>query len=98
MGLLSSRSQLGTTITKYDILGLILGSIAMLSGYFFGEILLLSIIWELAMWELITINLLQVVGGSIVAIAVGPIVRQYLRTFVYVPEPEEAAAELFETA
>lgn len=98
VGLLSSRSQLGTKITQYDILGLFLGSIAMLSGYFFGEILLLSIIWELAMWELITINLLQVVGGSIVAIAVGPIVRQYLRTFVYIPQPEEAAAELLKTA
>lgn len=83
VGLFSHRTKSDKILSVWDILGLLLGSIAMLSGYYFLEILYLQIVPEQAFIEMITINLVQVVVGSITTIIVGPIVRRYLRTTVY---------------
>ena len=79
VGLISRRTKFSQQISFFDFLGLLLGSIAMLIGYFICEIVILQIVWQEAFFELITINIIQVVAGSFVAIIVGPIVRKFLR-------------------
>ena len=82
VGWFSSRTKKKSRISPWDILGVVLASVVMLLGYLLGEVLFLSYAWEVAMLELITINSIQVVVGSIVTITVGPAVRVFLRTIV----------------
>ncbi len=82
MGLFSSRTRKKAQVSAWDLLGVILASIVMLLGYLLGEVLFLGYAWELAMLELITINSIQVIVGSIVTITVGPAARAFLRTVV----------------
>jgi uncharacterized membrane protein len=98
VGLFSFHTKQATRISGWDIIGILFGSIAMLLGYFLGEAFLLGYGVEAALAELITINLLQVTAGAIVAIFVGPIVRMFLRTMIYgPPELPEPETEMFET-
>ena len=82
MGWFSYRTKKNARISAWDLLGVILASIVMLLGYLLGEVLFLGYIWEAAMLELITINSIQVIVGSIVTITVGPAARVFLRTVV----------------
>ena len=78
VGIFSYKFRSGKTIKIWDIVGVIFAALMMLGGYYFGEIILLGYAPEVAFAELITINLLQVTMGGIVALLVGPIVRKHL--------------------
>jgi uncharacterized membrane protein len=82
VGWFSFRTRKKFRISAWDILGVILASVVMLLGYLLGEVLFLGYVWEAAMLELITINSIQVVVGSVVTITVGPAARTFLRTVV----------------
>ncbi len=82
MGWFSYRTKKKTRISAWDLLGVILASVVMLLGYLLGEVLFLGYLWETAMLELVTINSIQVIVGSIVTITVGPAARAFLRTVV----------------
>jgi uncharacterized membrane protein len=69
VGLFSFRTKRKSRISAWDIIGVILASVVMLLGYLIGEALFLGYAWEAAMLELITINSIQVIVGSIVTIA-----------------------------
>ena len=58
----------------------------MLTGYFIAQMLLIDIV--VAIGELVTINLAQVVIGGAVTLMIGPTIRSYLRTINY-GEPDE---------
>ncbi|MHA2300149.1 MAG: ECF transporter S component [Candidatus Thorarchaeota archaeon] len=83
VGLLSGRTLPTKRVSWWDIGGLVLGSIAMLVGYLLGEMLILGLPFEVAFIELLTINSIQVIMGSIFAITIGPFFRDYLRNYVY---------------
>ncbi len=82
VGLATRYCQRAVRITMWDIIGVAMGALAMLLGYFLGEVYILQITWEQAFLELITINTLQVIAGGVVSLAVGPIARRYLLEFV----------------
>jgi uncharacterized membrane protein len=81
VGYFSSKTREHIRLSKWDITGIIVGSIIMLIGYLIGEMLL----WGLgaAFAELIAVNLAQVTAGAIATILVGPTVRSYLRGLNY---------------
>jgi uncharacterized membrane protein len=99
VGLLSFRTSRKRNISGWDMLGLLLGSVVMLLGYLLGEMFILGYPFEVAALELITINSIQVIMGSIATILVGPLLRVYLRDILYEPplespsepEPEETS-------
>ncbi|MFQ5833960.1 MAG: ECF transporter S component [Candidatus Thorarchaeota archaeon] len=85
VGFLSFRTMRKKTLSGWDILGLLLGSVAMLLGYLLGEMFMLGYTFEVAALELVTINSIQVTMGSIVTILIGPLLRVYLRDVLYEP-------------
>ena len=95
VGWFSSRTRKKSRISPWDVLGVVLASVVMLLGYLLGEVLFLGYVWEAAMLELITINSIQVVVGSIVTITVGPAARVFLRTVVS-EAPVNDAGEMVE--
>ncbi|MHA2211248.1 MAG: ECF transporter S component [Candidatus Thorarchaeota archaeon] len=94
VGLFSFRTARATRLGGWDILGLILGSAAMLLGYLFGEMLLFGYAFEVALLELITINSIQVISGSIATVIAGPLLRIYLKDILYVPEDTDLALQM----
>ena len=86
VGFFSFRTARTTRLGGWDILGLILGSVAMLLGYLIGEMLLFGYAFEVALLELITINSIQVISGSIATVFAGPLLRFYFRDVIYDPE------------
>jgi len=78
VGFFCSKTIEIVRLSKWDIIGVLIGSLIMLVGYFVGEILL----WGFgpALAELVVVNLGQVAAGSFVALIVGPTIRIYLRT------------------
>ncbi|TFG07216.1 ECF transporter S component [Candidatus Thorarchaeota archaeon] len=86
VGLFSSRVRTSKTLKTWDIVGLILSSLAMLIGYFLAEVPLVG--YEAALAELLTLNWIQVTVGSIIAALVGPITRGFLQESLYIPEDE----------
>ncbi|MHA1909445.1 MAG: ECF transporter S component [Candidatus Thorarchaeota archaeon] len=81
VGMISRYARSGKKVSPWDILGVLLGSIIMLAGYLVGEVMFLGISSGLALLELITINSIQVIMGSIVALVVGPILRTFLQSY-----------------
>lgn len=79
VGLLSAQSKKSSTLTKWDITGILLGAIAMLAGYFYFEYVLFGLV--VALEELLLVNWIQVTAGGIIAAIVGPTVRKYLSDF-----------------
>ncbi|RDE17878.1 MAG: ECF transporter S component [Candidatus Thorarchaeota archaeon] len=88
VGLFSRRTRRDTKLGWWDILGLLLGATAMLTGYLFGETLVLGFSWEVAVVEMISINSVQVISGAIVTVLAGPVIREYLRGTTYWPGDE----------
>ncbi|MDF1538303.1 MAG: ECF transporter S component [Candidatus Thorarchaeota archaeon] len=82
VGLASRYVKNSITAKPLDLLGVILGAGVMLLGYFLGEVLLLSYSVEVALLELITINSIQVIMGGIIALIVGPLLRNFLRNYL----------------
>ncbi|TFF96812.1 ECF transporter S component [Candidatus Thorarchaeota archaeon] len=80
VGLLSARSREISIITAWDILGIILGALAMLVGYYSFELVLYGA--TVALEELLFVNWIQVTVGGIIAVVVGPMVREILRDLI----------------
>ncbi len=78
VGFFGARTMGVIRMSKWDIVGVIIGSFVMLVGYLVGEIILWG--FGAALAELVVVNLGQVVAGSLVALLVGPTIRTYLRT------------------
>ncbi|MGY5859493.1 MAG: ECF transporter S component [Candidatus Thorarchaeota archaeon] len=83
VGYFSSKTLKTIRLSKWDISGVLVGSVIMLVGYLIGEILLWG--FGAAFAELVVVNLAQVTAGAIVALLVGPTIRSYLRTINYSP-------------
>ncbi|MFW9907226.1 MAG: ECF transporter S component [Candidatus Thorarchaeota archaeon] len=82
VGTISRYSKKSKAAKPWDILGIVLGAIFMLCGYYVGEVLVLGIPSWYALLELLTINSIQVIAGGIVSLLIGPILRDFLRTYV----------------
>ena len=81
VGYFCSKTLKTARLGKWDITGVLVGSLIMLVGYLIGEVLLWG--FGAAIAELIVVNLAQVTAGAIVALLVGPTIRTYLRTINY---------------
>ena len=88
VGYLSSRARKQVRLNKRDIIAVLVGAVIMLTGYFIAQMLLIGI--AVAIGELVTVNLAQVVIGGVVTLSIGPTIRSYLRTINY-GEPENMA-------
>jgi uncharacterized membrane protein len=78
VGFFSFKVKEHVRLSKWDIIGVIVGAIIMLSGYFTVQVFLFGL--AVAVGELVTINLAQVAIGGAVAIIIGPTIRSYLRS------------------
>jgi uncharacterized membrane protein len=87
MGLFSSRARSASLLTGWDVVGLAVSSLVMLTGYFLAEIPLYG--YGAALTELLTANWLQVAVGSIVTVIVGPVARRFLRDTLYPFESDD---------
>ncbi len=87
VGLISYHIKMPKRLKIMDVVSLIAASIIMLSGYFIAEIFLFG--FEAALAELITLNLIQVISGSIIAAIVGPPIRGFLRNYLFAYESHE---------
>jgi uncharacterized membrane protein len=78
VGYFSKRTINLSSVSKWDAVGVVVGSIMMLLGYFIAETALAGGNFGPALIELLTGNILQVAAGSIVTLAAGPRLRSYL--------------------
>ena len=88
VGYFCSKTLKTIRLSKWDIIGVLVGSVIMLVGYLIGEVLLFG--FEAAFAELIVVNLAQVTAGAIVALLVGPTIRTFLRTINYRPSGDSS--------
>ena len=70
VGYFSFKFRKHLRLSKWDVVGVIVGAIIMLSGYFIAQALLFGMV--VAFIELVTINLVQGVIGGAVALMIGP--------------------------
>jgi uncharacterized membrane protein len=90
VGYLGSRAREHVRLNVRDVIAVLVGAVIMLIGYFIGEVFFLEVGVAVAIGELVTINLAQVVIGGSVTLLIGPTIRSYLRTINYgEPEPLE---------
>ncbi len=82
VGLLSSKTLRETRLGIWDVAGVVLASCVMMLGYLIGEIAIL-IPFAFALAELVTVNSIQVIVGSIATLSVGPRLRSYMRGLDY---------------
>ena len=78
VGYFSFKVKEHVRLSKWDIIGVLVGAIIMLTGYFTVQVILFEL--PFAIGELVTVNLAQVVIGASVALIIGPTIRSYLRT------------------
>ena len=78
IGYFSFKVKEHVRLSKWDIIGVLVGAIIMLTGYFTAQYILFGL--AVAIGELVTVNLAQVVIGGAVALIVGPTIRSYLRS------------------
>jgi uncharacterized membrane protein len=88
MGMFSLRAQSSSNLTKWDLVGLVISSLVMMTGYFLAEIPLVG--YGAALAELVTLNWIQVTVGSIVAAIVGPVIRGFLQDTLYLFEGDDS--------
>ena len=100
VGFASRRVGMVNRLTKTDIAGLVTASLVMMFGYFIAEIFLFIILgYSLlvavgaAFAELITLNWIQVTAGSIIAALAGPVIRGFLRDYIYEAESADSLTE-----
>ncbi len=89
VGLLSAKTVKETHLKLWDIVGVVLASVVMMLGYFLGEMYLLEYSFGAALAELVTVNSIQVIVGSIITLMIGPIIRDYFRGLNYNIENSE---------
>ena len=86
VGYFSFKVKKHVRLSKWDIVGVVIGAIIMLTGYFVAQVILFSALLgvavaiAVAIGELVTVNLAQVTIGGTLALIIGPIIRSYLRT------------------
>ena len=90
VGYLSSRARKHVRLNSWDIIAVLVGAVIMLTGYFIAQMVLIGI--AIAIGELVTVNLAQVVIGGVVTLSIGPTIRSYLRTINY-GDPENMAVQ-----
>jgi uncharacterized membrane protein len=90
VGYLSFRTREHIRLNKWDIIAVLIGAAIMLTGYFVAQVLLYDFV--VALGELVSVNLPQVVIGGVVTLLIGPTVSFYLRSFNY--DGHEDLAEL----
>ena len=78
VGYFSFKVKEHVRLSTWDIVGVLVGAIIMLTGYFTVQVILFEL--PFAIGELVTVNLAQVVIGASVALIIGPTIRSYLRT------------------
>ncbi len=78
IGFFSFKAKKISRLNKWDIAGVFVAAIIMLTGYFLAQVILFNI--AVAIGELVTVNLAQVTIGGAVALLIGPTIRLYLRT------------------
>jgi len=78
VGFFSFRVKSYIRWSKWDIVGVIVGAVFMLTGYFVAQALLFGLPYALG--ELIAVNIPQVTIGGAVALIIGPSIRLYLRS------------------
>ncbi len=96
MGLISRRARSANWLTIWDVAGLFVASLVMLIGYFLAEVPLFGLGAALA--ELLTTNIVQVTVGSIIAATVGPVVRRFIKDYLWEPVSKESCQERRETS
>lgn len=92
VGLLSAKTIQENRISTWDVTGVALASITMMLGYLLGEIFILNYSFGAALAELITVNSIQVIVGSIVTLTIGPVIRSYLSELTYAHDNSETSA------
>jgi len=95
VGLFSAKTLKETRIRIRDVAGVILASCVMMLGYLLGEMFILEYSFGAALVELVTVNSIQVIAGSLVTLTIGPVIRSYLRGMTYSGEalPESDSQE-----
>jgi uncharacterized membrane protein len=88
VGYIGGRTRRESKLSSWDILAVIVASCIMLIGYFLGEIIVFGLVLEAALAELITINSIQVIVGSLVTLTIGPVIRSYLRDVTHTRETQ----------
>ena len=83
VGYLSSRVREHVRLNVRDVIAVLVGAVIMLIGYFLAQVFFFTIAVEIAIGELVTINLAQVASGAAVTLSIGPTIRSYLRTINY---------------
>jgi len=81
VGYLGSRAREHVKFNVRDFFAVLVGAIIMLTGYFIAQVFLFGIV--VALGELVTVNLAQVMIGGAVTLLIGPTIRSYLRTINY---------------
>ncbi len=90
VGLFSAKTFKENRIRIWDVIGVILASCVMMLGYLLGEMFILEYSFGAALAELVTVNSIQVIVGSLVTLSIGPMIRSYLRDLTYKGEiPQE---------
>ncbi len=100
VGVASRKAGMANRLTEMDVVGLIAASLVMMLGYFIAEIFLflffgysfLAALWTAAM-ELIALNWIQVAVGSLITAIAGPVIRGFLRDYIYEAETTDSWTE-----
>lgn len=88
VGYLGSQAREHVRLNVRDVIAVFVGAVIMLTGYFIAQVILFDV--AVAIGELVTVNLAQVVIGGAVTLLIGPTIRSYLRTINY-GDPEDLA-------
>jgi uncharacterized membrane protein len=91
VGIICRRAKFDRRLTRWDIVGLFIASITMLTGYFLAEMLLYGLAAALA--ELLLTNSIQVIVGSVIAAAAGPVVRGFISDYLWEPGMDQTHQE-----
>jgi len=92
VGFFSFKVKEYVRLSKWDIAGVLVGALFMLTGYFIPQAYFFDLPY--AIGELVAVNLPQVTIGGCVALIIGPSIRSYLRTVVSgQPEPLEVSID-----
>lgn len=81
VGYLSFRARKHIRLSIWDIIAVLVGAVIMLTGYYVAQVLLYDA--AIAIGELVSVNLPQVVIGGVVTLLIGPTISFYLRSFNY---------------
>ncbi|MFW9806913.1 MAG: ECF transporter S component [Candidatus Thorarchaeota archaeon] len=93
VGFLSFKVKEHIRLSKWDIVGVIVGALFMLTGYFIPQTFFFGLPY--AVGELVAVNLPQVTIGGCAALIIGPTIRFYLRSN-YFDQPVELSESVDE--